>query len=164
MQRRKTARKKGATASAASRFVRMSTSASGDTCRVQRSPHWCAPWLENARGDDAAGEAQRALLLNRRLHGAGGIRMFVLLNHAPLAPFDFGAQHDRVLRPGKLLHERAGSRLWTVEVERLQGVIDNENQRAKANRTRSRIAAARRRHADLAPEARIAAGLQPSTR
>jgi len=165
MQRRKTARKKGATAICGEPVrqnvdigVRRHVSACNDLLTE------CAPWLENARGDDAAGEAQRALLLNLAGCMAQAVYgMFVLLNHGAVGAVLI-LERSTIEYYGRASYymNEPGHALWTVEVERLQGVIDNEkiSEQKRIELVRA-IAAARRRHADLAPEARIAAGLQP---
>jgi hypothetical protein len=124
----------------------------------------CARWLRNARGDDAAAEAQRTLLLNlQACLGEAVFGMLVLLNH--------GADYAvLILERGTIEYYARASyymkepehALWTVEVERLQVELDNER---TAGQQRSalirRIAQARRKYAHLTLEARLAAGKEP---
>ena len=124
----------------------------------------CARWLRNARGDDAAAEAQRTLLLNlQACLGEAVFGMLVLLNH--------GADYAvLILERGTIEYYARASyymkepehALWTVEVERLQVELDNEG---TAGQQRSALIDGSRKRggvcAHLTPEARLAAGKEP---
>lgn len=124
----------------------------------------CARWLHNARGDDAAAEAQRNLLLNlQACLGEGVFGMLILLNHN-------AAGAVLILERGTIEYYGRASyymkepehALWTVEIDRLQVLIDNEttteHQRTALIR---QITQARHQYPHLTPEARLGAGKVP---
>ena len=108
----------------------------------------CARWLQNARGADAAAEAQRSLLLNlQACLGEAVFGMFVLLNHG-------AAFAVLILERGTIEYYARASyymkepehALWEVEIQRLQVLIDNETTREpQRNALIRQIAHARRR-------------------
>lgn len=124
----------------------------------------CAHWLGNARGGDAAAEAQRTLLLNlQELLGEAVFGMLILLNH------DAGGAVLILERSAIEYYSRASyymkapeHALWAVAIDRLQVLIDNEAttgaQRVALIRD---ITHARRQYPHLTPEARTAAGMEP---
>ncbi len=124
----------------------------------------CARWLHNARGDDATAQAQRNLLLNlQACLGEAVFGMFVLLKHnAAGAVLILERSTIEYYGRASYYMKEPEHALWTVEVERLQVLIDNETtsdpQRTELIR---QITHARRRYAHLTPEARLAAGLTP---
>ena len=165
MQRRNTARKKGATAVCGEPLrqdvdigVKRHVSACNDLLNE------CAHWLQNARGNDAASEAQRTLLLNLAGCMAQAVYgMFVLLNHGAVGAVLI-LERSTIEYYGRASYYmgQPDHALWTVEVEQLQGVIDNEkiSDQRRVELVRA-INAARRRRPQLTPEGRTAAGLPP---
>ncbi len=123
-----------------------------------------ARWLRNARGDDAAGEAQRALLLNLTTCLSEAVfGMLVLLNHdAAAAVLILERATIEYYGRASYYMKEPDHALWAVEIDRLQVLIDNEMTTEQRRTALIRaITQARRRHAHVTPEARLAAGQVP---
>ena len=124
----------------------------------------CARWLRNAKGADATAEAQRTLLLNfKACLSEAMFGMLILLNHDAIGAVLIleRASIEYYGRASYYMKEPDHA-VWTVEIDRLQVLIENEtiteHQRTTLIR---RITAARRQFAHLTPEARLAEGKVP---
>lgn len=124
----------------------------------------CRNWLQNARGSDAAAEAQRALLLNLGSCLSEAVfGMIVLLDHdaAGAVLILERASIEYYGRASYYMREPDHA-IWSVEIDWLQDVIDHE--RITEHRRTAlirQIAQARRRFPHVTPEGRLAASKTP---
>jgi hypothetical protein len=124
----------------------------------------CYHWLRNAQGGDETAEAQRVILLNLgRCLSEATYGMVTLLNHDATGAILVleRAAIEYYGRASYFMREPEHA-LWYAKVEHLQVLIENE---ATTSEQRTalihEISHARRKYAELTPEARGAAGKQP---
>jgi hypothetical protein len=123
----------------------------------------CARWLSNARGGDAAAEAQRTVLLNLKTCLSEAVfGMLVLLNHGAAGAVLI-LERATIEYYGRASYymKEPDHALWAVEIDRLQVLIDNETRVEQRTALIRQITYARREYAHVTPEARIAAGKVP---
>jgi hypothetical protein len=124
----------------------------------------CYNWLRNAQSGDETAEAQRVLLLNLgRCLSEATFGMVTLLNHDATGAVLVleRAAIEYYGRASYFMREPEHA-LWYAKVEHLQVLIENEATTAEQRKALiHQISHARRKYAELTPEARGAAGKQP---
>jgi hypothetical protein len=124
----------------------------------------CYNWLRNAQGGDDTAEAQRVILLNLgRCLSEATYGMVTLLNHDATGAILVleRAAIEYYGRASYFMREPEHA-LWYVKVEHLQVLIENEATTPEQRKALiHEISHARRKYAELTPEARTAANKQP---